>query len=94
MVEVKAIRNDERDGVSCTCKFDGEGITVAGEVCSAISAMMKGLKDTDPILHLAVIDAIQDHPEILFGEDDDAPAEAKESKGLKAVFGKFKKGVN
>lgn len=72
MIEIKAttVEQDGEKGVQIESQVEGSGLEIVNETLLIIKALMDGLKDSDPMLHIAALETIADNKEILFGGKD------------------------
>lgn len=92
MIEVKAetIEKNGEQGVQINSQVTGTGLEILNETLLIIKALMDSLKDNDPILHSAALEAIADHRDILCGdeaEDKERAAKAMSEIMSKAIIG-------
>lgn len=69
MIEIKAttVERDGEKGVQIESQVEGSGLEIVNETLLIIKALMDGLKDSDPVLHIAALETIADNREILLG---------------------------
>jgi len=91
MIEIKAT-TDENKATHTEVSIEADDITYMAEVTAIIQSLMKGLRETDILLHAAVLKVISEHPLILLGEDEDSD-KAKDFERWVATS-KFRGGVN
>lgn len=91
MVEVKAI-TDENQLTHTEVSIEADNIEYMAEVTAIIESLMRGLRETDTLLHAAVLKVISENPHILLGVTKDSDR-AKDFERFVATT-KFREGVN
>lgn len=91
MVEVKAI-TDENQLTHTEVSIEADNIEYMAEVTAIIESLMRGLRETDTLLHTAVLKVISEHPHILLGVTENSDR-AKDFERFVATT-KFRGGVN
>lgn len=66
MVEVKAT-TDENQVTYTEVSIEADNIEYVAEVTAIIESLMRGLRETDTLLHTAVLKVISENPHILLG---------------------------
>lgn len=72
MIEIKAetVEKNGEQGVQINSQVTGSRLEIVNETLLIIKALMEGLKDNDPILHLAALETIAANRDILRGGKD------------------------
>lgn len=91
MVEVKAA-TDENQVTHTEVSIEADDIEYMAEVTAIIESLMRGLRETDSLLHTAVLKVISENPHILLGVTEDSDR-AKDFERFVATT-KFREGVN
>ena len=91
MVEVKAT-TDENRLTHTEVSIEADDIEYMAEVTAIIESLMRGLRETDTLLHAAVLKIISENPHILLGVTEDSDR-AKDFERFVATT-KFREGVN
>ena len=91
MVEVKAT-TDENRLTHTEVSIEADDIEYMAEVTAIIESLMRGLRETDTLLHAAVIKVISENPHILLGVTENSDR-AKDFERFVATT-KFREGVN
>lgn len=91
MVEVKAI-TDENQLTHTEVSIEADNIEYMAEVTAIIESLMRGLRETDTLLHAAVLKVISENPHILLGVTENSDR-AKDFERFVATT-KFRGGVN
>lgn len=91
MVEVKAT-TDENKLTHTEVNIEADDITYMSEVTAIIESLMRGLRETDTLLHAAVLKVISENPHILLGVNENSDR-AKDFERFVATT-KFRGGVN
>ena len=91
MVEVKA-KTDEQGLTHTEVNIEADDITYMSEVTAIIESLMRGLRETDTLLHTAVLKVISENPHILLGVTENSDR-AKDFERFVATT-KFREGVN
>lgn len=91
MVEVKAT-TDENKLTHTEVNIEADDITYMSEVTAIIESLMRGLRETDTLLHAAVLKVISENPHILLGVTENSDR-AKDFERFVATT-KFRGGVN
>lgn len=91
MVEVKAT-TDENKLTHTEVNIEADDITYMSEVTAIIESLMRGLRETDILLHAAVLKVISENPHILLGVTENSDR-AKDFERFVATT-KFRGGVN
>ena len=91
MVEVKAT-TDENKLTHTEVNIEADDITYMSEVTAIIESLMRGLRETDTLLHAAVLKVISENPHILLGVKEESDR-AKDFERFVATT-KFRDGIN
>lgn len=91
MVEVKAT-TDENKLTHTEVTIEADNVTYMSEVTAIIESLMRGLRETDTLLHTAVLKVISENPHILLGVTENSDR-AKDFERFVATT-KFRGGVN
>lgn len=91
MVEVKAA-TDENRLTHTEVSIEADDIEYMAEVTAIIESLMRGLRETDTLLHATVLKVISENPHILLGVNVDSDR-AKDFERFVATT-KFREGVN
>ena len=91
MVEVKAT-TDENKLTHTEVSIEADNIEYMAEVTAIIESLMRGLRETDTLLHAAVLKIISENPHILLGVTENSDR-AKDFERFVATT-KFRGGVN
>ena len=91
MIEVRATTNKDKS-IGCEVNVDANDIEYMAEVTAIIESLMRGLRETDTLLHIAVLKVISENPHILLGVTENSDR-AKDFERFVATT-KFREGVN
>lgn len=91
MIEVKAT-TDENDLTHTEVTIEADNVTYMSEVTAIIESLMRGLRETDTLLHTAVLQVILENPHILLGVKEESDR-AKDFERFVATT-KFRDGIN
>ena len=98
MIEIKAesvTQEDGTRGVTTSVSTEGTSEALFNEALSVIKGVMVGLKESDPVLHMAVLLAISEDTDILMGDKGKREPDTREAELAKAMSKSIlKKGVN
>lgn len=70
MITITSKSEGEHTNVST--KVEADSITYMNEVLAIITSLMKGLRESDILMHAAVFQVLAEHPSILLGKEEDA----------------------
>lgn len=80
MIEIKAesVNKDGEQGVETTCSIQGGDNQILNEAVAVIQGVMCGVKQISPMLHLTLLMALREEPDVFTGNTEDKGSKSLE----------------